>query len=66
MPIKADKNVVTITSNDGTMNMVIQMDELDVKHLHEKVEAEGTHFVDGYNARIFIRTPKGVLIIVPQ
>lgn len=66
MSVIKDRNVVTFSSTDGTMSLVLQMDELDIKHLDEKYEAEGTHFLDGYNARIFVKTPHGVLIIVPQ
>lgn len=64
--IKIDKNVVTFSSADGTMHMVIQMDYIDISHLDEKLKAKGTHFIEGYNARVMVRTAGGTLVIVPQ
>ena len=61
-----DKQVITFTSPDGTLRVVICMDELDVAHLDEKIASEGTHFVEGWSARIFLRTEKGCLVIIPQ
>lgn len=64
--VKKDKQVVTFSSSDGTMQLVICMEELDVTHLDEKIASQGTHFLNGWSARIFVKTEKGVLIIIPE
>lgn len=64
--VTKDKQVITFASADGTMRLVICMDELDVTHLDEKMATPGTHFLEGWNARVFVKTEKGVLIIIPE
>jgi len=65
--VTKDKQVVTFSSTDGTLSVVICMDELDVKQLDEKMATQGTHFVEGWSTRIFVRTNVGgCLVVIPQ
>lgn len=64
--VKKDKQVVTFTSADGTMQLVICMEELDVAHLDEKIATAGTHFIAGWSCRCFVKTEKGVIVIIPE
>jgi len=64
--VTKDKQVVTLSSPDGTMRVVICMDEVDVQSLDEKIATPGTHFITGWSARIFLCTEKGCLVVIPQ